>query len=60
MAYMASDGQGPYPNKAGEFCGNYYPAGTIEEMEARGFVGLYLKKTALLNQGQLRLRLLKN
>ncbi len=24
MAHM-SDGQGPYPDKAGEFCGNHYP-----------------------------------
>ncbi len=58
MAYMT----GPYPNKAGEFCGNHHPtydtarpemrwgrprpckAGTTEEMEAQGFVGLYLKE----------------
>jgi len=24
MAHMV-DGKGPYPNKTGEFCGNYYP-----------------------------------
>ncbi len=24
MAYMI-DGKGPYPNKAGEFCGNHHP-----------------------------------
>lgn len=24
MAYM-TDGKGPYPNKAGEYCGNYHP-----------------------------------
>jgi hypothetical protein len=76
MAYMTKDGGGPYPNKAGEFCGNHLPnskmnfyprdpegihnkeywakmrfgrphsckAGTTEEMEARGYVGLYLKE----------------
>ncbi len=78
MAYMTADGKGPYPNKAGEYCGNYHPRipphrgwhespaqaeerqrrylaklrfgrprpcrmGTTEEMEARGYVGLYLK-----------------
>lgn len=26
MAYMVDD-KGPYPNKAGEFCGNHHPAG---------------------------------
>lgn len=58
MAYMV-DGKGPYPNKAGEYCGNYYKgrrvppntrvgrahpckAGTTAEMEAQGYVGLYL------------------
>lgn len=25
MAYKIKDGKGPYPNKAGEFCGNYHP-----------------------------------
>lgn len=25
MAYMTKDGFGPYPNKAGEYCGNYLP-----------------------------------
>lgn len=61
---------GPYPNKAGEYCGNYYlhqsseeterlkaylarmrfgrprpcQAGTMEEMEKDGYVGLYLKE----------------
>ena len=25
MAYKTKDGKGPYPNKAGEFCGNYSP-----------------------------------
>src|SRR3989304_2647474 len=83
MAYMTSDGQGPYPNKAGEFCGNYHPersswrtleeqvrelkwlcqmrfgwphscpAGTVEEMEANGYVGLYLKKDQLLKPGDI-------
>ncbi len=23
MAYMTKEGKGPYPNKAGEFCGNH-------------------------------------
>lgn len=23
MAYMTKDGRGPYPNKAGEYCGNH-------------------------------------
>ena len=79
MAYMTKDGKGPYPNKAGEYCGNHLVgskpwvsydempqqaaenqerylarmrfgkprgcnAGTSEEMEARGHVGLYLKE----------------
>lgn len=25
MAYMKKDGKGPYPNKAGEYCGNHFP-----------------------------------
>jgi hypothetical protein len=25
MAYITQDGKGPYPNKAGEFCGNHNP-----------------------------------
>jgi len=25
MAYMTADGQGPCPNKAGEYCGNHNP-----------------------------------
>lgn len=25
MAYMTKDGNGPYPNKAGEYCGNHFP-----------------------------------
>lgn len=25
MAYMTRDGKGPYPNKAGEYCGNHHP-----------------------------------
>lgn len=58
MAYMT----GPYPNKAGEYCGNHQPgldavrpemrlgrprsckAGTTEELEVRGWFGLYLKE----------------
>ena len=81
MAYMnkGSVPRGPYPNKAGEFCGNHMvgsepyccngespeqseaahvaylakmqfgrprpcKAGTTEEMEAKGYVGLYLKE----------------
>ena len=70
MAYMTKDGQGPYPNKAGEYCGNHdqnnrtYSGGakeaylnrmrfgrphscktdTFEEMEEKGYVGLYLKE----------------
>lgn len=86
MAYLTKDGKGPYPNKAGEYCGNYNPnsyfheytdlekfceqphneeekkrhrewlskmrfgrprpckAGTTEEMEVMGWVGLYLKE----------------
>ena len=78
MAYMKKDGGAPYPNKAGEYCGNHCPtdqpcikfhespeeakrnqerylatmrfgrprpcwAGTTEDMEAMGYVGLYLK-----------------
>ena len=78
MAYMI-DGKGPYPNKAGEHCGNHCKGslptrplhetqdearrrqeewlatmrfgrprscetGTTEELEARGYVGLYLKE----------------
>lgn len=65
MAYMIDD-KGPYPNKAGEYCGNHHPndkyarqdyldrmrfgrphaceSGTTEEMEAKGYVGLYLKE----------------
>jgi len=78
MAYMNKEG-GPYPNKAGEYCGNHKPgsrplrssgesslqaaqredrylanmrwgrprgcdAGTREEMEANGWVGLYWEK----------------
>lgn len=64
MAYMTKDGLGPYPNKAGEYCGNHNPkysqggevhwtircgrprpckAGTTEELEADGWMGLYLK-----------------
>ena len=77
MAYMVGD-KGPYPSKAGEYCGNHLPgnrilrqegqtqeqaeynqtahlatmrfgrprpweAGTTEELEARGWVGLYAK-----------------
>ena len=78
MAYTI-DGKGPYPDKAGEYCGNHYPdghimqrlhespqeaerhheqwlsqmrfgrphpchAGSTREMEAQGYVGLYLKE----------------
>lgn len=60
MAYKLRD-KGPYPNKAGEFCGNCQREkvnrddcyigrpqpcgrGTVEKMEAQGYVGLYLKK----------------
>ncbi len=61
MAYMV-EGRGPYPNKAGEYCGNHCghpltipenmrkgrprpcPDGTTAEMEAQGYVGLYLKE----------------
>ena len=25
MAYINKEGKGPYPNRAGEYCGNYYP-----------------------------------
>lgn len=25
MAYKTKDGKGPYPNMAGEYCGNYFP-----------------------------------
>lgn len=25
MAYIRKDGSGPYPNKAGEYCGNHHP-----------------------------------
>ena len=77
MAYKKKDGSGPYPNKAGEYCGNHQKgspalrmtnetsedaerrqdawlarmrfgrprpchAGTTEDMEAMGYVGLYL------------------
>ena len=82
MAYIRIENgaeEGPYPNKKGEFCGNYHPnsepyaniietteqahtrqaawlskmrfgrprpceAGTTEELEQQGYVGLYLKK----------------
>jgi hypothetical protein len=27
MAYMTINGNGPYPNKAGEYCDNHYPGG---------------------------------
>lgn len=70
MAYMNGD-KGPYPNKAGDYCGNHLKgskalslkawllrmrfgrprpckAGTTEEMEAKGFVGLYLKQDRTL------------
>jgi len=36
MAYMV-DGKGPYPNKAGEFCGNHHP-------ESRPFPGVHEKE----------------
>ncbi len=82
MAHM-SDGKGPYPDKAGEFCGNHHPgtppmqaigegpfeaaqrqsewlsimrfgkpssceAGSSWAMSARGWVGLYLKRSRAL------------
>jgi hypothetical protein len=25
MAYLTKDGKEPYPNKAGEYCGNHFP-----------------------------------
>ena len=28
MAYIKKNGEGPYPNKAGEYCGNYDPENT--------------------------------
>lgn len=74
MAYMSQGAcpGGPYPNKAGEYCGNYLPeskgclkakmrfgrprpceAGTTEEMEANGYVGLYLKEDRQLLEWEL-------
>lgn len=29
MAYMTKEGEGPYPNKAGEYCGNHLPGSHI-------------------------------
>lgn len=90
MAYMTKDGKGPYPNKAGEYCGNHSKgsspyamygqgqqeaaenqkaylarmrfgrprpceAGTTEEMEAKGNVGLYLKEDIRLNFGEIEI-----
>lgn len=29
MAYMNKDGKGPYPNKAGDYCGNHFSGGQV-------------------------------
>ncbi len=88
MACMTKDGKGPYPNKAGEYCGNHLPGekmnfnprdpdgihhqeylakmrfgkphscktGTSEEMEAKGYVGLYLKEdSTTLHEGDVEI-----
>lgn len=31
MAYMTHNGKGPYPNKRGEYCGNYLPTANREQ-----------------------------
>lgn len=36
MAYMTADGKGPYPNKAGEFCGNYHTSYGNDDRFLRG------------------------
>ena len=86
MAYMIGD-KGPYPNKAGDYCGNHLTgsqayamnrmthaeaqenqkawlstmrfgrprpskAGTTKELEAKGYVGLYLKEGQPLMLGE--------
>ena len=88
MAHMIG-GKGPYPDKAGEYCGNHLlggfalaligqthedaerdqaaylsqmrfgrprpcKAGTTEEMEAQGMVGLYLKASRHLYSNEIQ------
>lgn len=32
MAYMTKDGKGPYPHKAGDYCGNHHPGSPMLRM----------------------------
>ncbi len=66
MAYMFGN-KGPFPNKAGEFYGNYHPGNLVLPENTRfgrprpcaaayvtvenGWVGLYLKKRSSSSRG---------
>ena len=57
MAYMTKDGEGPYPNKAGEYCGNHRPKSPMCRgcKEARDEAEQQRKKTiAMMRYGMPR------
>lgn len=55
MAYMKKDGSGPYPNKAGEFCGNHNPdQKTLFHYNEMRFLGKRVKLSEMYRFGRPR------